>query len=63
MYIMAPEPIASVYFINPSHQSVCLHVYTPLPLLGNSSIKCIPPFGTRQMLVKYIPAANKYTQQ
>jgi hypothetical protein len=27
---MAPEPISTVYFINPSHQSVCLYVY---PLL------------------------------
>jgi hypothetical protein len=26
MYIMAPEPIASVCFINPSHQSVCMCV-------------------------------------
>jgi hypothetical protein len=30
MYIMAPEPIPTTYFINPSHQSVCLHVYPPL---------------------------------
>jgi hypothetical protein len=27
MYIMAPEPISTAYFINPSHQSVCLFVY------------------------------------
>jgi hypothetical protein len=27
MNIMAPEPISTVYFINPSHQSVCLYVY------------------------------------
>jgi hypothetical protein len=27
MYIMAPEPISAAYFINPSHQSVCLYVY------------------------------------
>jgi hypothetical protein len=26
MYIMAPEPTSLGYFINPSHQSVCLHV-------------------------------------
>jgi hypothetical protein len=26
-YIMAPEPISTAYFINPSHQSVCLYVY------------------------------------
>jgi hypothetical protein len=27
MCIMAPEHISAAYFINPSHQSVCLHVY------------------------------------
>jgi hypothetical protein len=27
MYIMAPESISTAYFINPSHQSVCLYVY------------------------------------
>jgi hypothetical protein len=37
MYITGPEPISTAYFINPSHQNVCLHVY-PLPLLGNGSI-------------------------
>jgi hypothetical protein len=26
MYIMAPELISTTYFINPSHQSVCLYV-------------------------------------
>jgi hypothetical protein len=26
---MAPEPISTVYFINSSHQSVCLYVYSP----------------------------------
>jgi hypothetical protein len=30
MYIMAPELISTVYFINPSHQSVYLYAY---PLL------------------------------
>jgi uncharacterized protein (DUF486 family) len=27
MYIMAPKAIATAYFINPFHQSVCLHLY------------------------------------
>jgi hypothetical protein len=27
--IMAPEPISTAYFINPSHQSVCLYVSPP----------------------------------
>jgi hypothetical protein len=30
MYIMAPEPISTVYLINPSHQSLCLYVYLPI---------------------------------
>jgi hypothetical protein len=41
MYIMAPEPISTAYFMNPSHQSVCLHVYSP-SLLGNGSVKTSP---------------------
>jgi hypothetical protein len=27
MYVMTPEPISMKYFLNPSHQSVCLHVH------------------------------------
>jgi hypothetical protein len=27
MYIMSPDPISMVYFINPSDQSVCLYAY------------------------------------
>jgi hypothetical protein len=27
MYSMTPDPISVAYFINPSHQSVWLHVY------------------------------------
>jgi hypothetical protein len=27
MYIVTPKPISTAYFTNPSHQSVCLHVY------------------------------------
>jgi hypothetical protein len=30
MYIMAPEPISTAYFINPSHQSLYLYVYPPI---------------------------------
>jgi hypothetical protein len=30
MYIMTPEPISMAYSINPSHQSVCLHVCSPI---------------------------------
>jgi hypothetical protein len=30
MYLMAPEPISMAYFLNPSHQCVCLYVYPPI---------------------------------
>jgi hypothetical protein len=29
-YIMAPEPILTEYFINPSHKYACLYVYPPV---------------------------------
>jgi hypothetical protein len=45
MYIMAREPNSAIYFINPSHQSVCLHT-------------CIPPFIARQRLSRHVSAAT-----
>jgi hypothetical protein len=40
MYIVAPEPVPTVYSINLSHQSVCI---SPSPsFLGNSSINAFP---------------------
>jgi hypothetical protein len=56
--IMVPEPISTAYFINPSHQSVCLYVYYPLSLLGKASVKYIPPFIARQRLGKHVPTAT-----
>jgi hypothetical protein len=41
---MAPNLISTAYFINPSHQSVCLYVY--------------PPIVSRQRLGKHVPAAT-----
>jgi hypothetical protein len=41
MYITAPEPILTLYLINPSQQTVCLYVY-PLSLLGNGLAKILP---------------------
>jgi hypothetical protein len=38
MYTIVPELISKAYFINPSHQSVCLYVY-PTLFLGNGSVK------------------------
>jgi hypothetical protein len=44
MYITAPEPILTTYFINPSHQSVCLYVH--------------PSIVVRQRLGKNVTAAT-----
>jgi hypothetical protein len=38
-YIMVPQPISMMYFINPSRQFLCLCVCIPLSLLGNGSEK------------------------
>jgi hypothetical protein len=55
MCIIAPEPILAAYFVKPSHQSVvCLSLPS---LLGNGSVKCIPPFVARQRLGKHVSAA------
>jgi hypothetical protein len=54
---MAPEPILVAYFINPSHQSVCLYVCL-LSLLGKGSVKYISSFIARQLLGKHVPAAT-----
>jgi hypothetical protein len=47
MYIMTPGLISAAYFINPSHQSVCLYAY--------------PLIVARQRLGKKVAAAT-YTQ-
>jgi hypothetical protein len=41
-YITTPEPISTAYFINPSHQSVCMY---------------ISPTVARQRLGKHVPSA------
>jgi hypothetical protein len=40
-YIMASALISTAYFINPSHQYMCVCV-TPLSLLGNCSVSMLP---------------------
>jgi hypothetical protein len=47
MYIMKPGPISTTYYINPSHQSVCLYVY---------------PIIAMQRLGKNVIAGNEYTR-
>jgi hypothetical protein len=41
MYVMAPEPISTAYFINPSQQSVCMYVYFRVSLLDNGSVETL----------------------
>jgi hypothetical protein len=57
MYIKAPEPISTAYFVNLSYQSVSVCV-SLLSLLGNGLVECIPPFISRQRLGKYVLVAN-----
>jgi hypothetical protein len=54
MYIMAPEPILKAYFINPSHQSVCLYVY-PF-IIDRQRLGKNPLIVARQRLSKNVPA-------
>jgi hypothetical protein len=58
MYIMAPEPISTAYFTNPSHQSVCLHMYPYYCWQSYGSVKCILPFIARQRLGKHVPSST-----
>jgi hypothetical protein len=59
MNIMAPESISRVYFINPSQQSVCLCVYSPLEArqwLGKN-----PYIIDRQTAQQKCYCGNEYT--
>jgi hypothetical protein len=46
MYVMAPGPISTAYFVNHSQQSVCLYVYTLII--------------EWQRLGKHVPTATNY---
>jgi hypothetical protein len=46
----------TVYFRNPSRQSVCTCI--PATVARQRSVKCIPPFGARQRLGKHVQAAK-----
>jgi hypothetical protein len=56
MYIMAPEPILTAYFINLSHQSACLYMY-PL-IVARQWLGKNPPDVGRQWLDKNVTAAH-----
>jgi hypothetical protein len=54
---MAPEPVSTAYFINPSHHSVymCIpHIVHRQQQLGK-----VYPFIARQRLGKHIPATTE----
>jgi hypothetical protein len=53
VYIMAPSPISTAYFVNPSNQSVSLYV-SRSSLLGNGSVK-IPLSLLGQGSLKRLP--------
>jgi hypothetical protein len=53
--IMAPEPISVAYFLNPSHQSVCLYVYPPV--IARQWLSKNPPIIARERLGKNVTAA------
>jgi hypothetical protein len=62
MYIMEPEFISTVYFIN-LPASVCVSVCVSLLLLlAKDSLKCVPPFSARQRLGKQVPAEKVIEQ-
>jgi hypothetical protein len=54
MWVKTPERISVTFFINPSHQSVCLYVY-PYILLGNGTVNN-PPIVARHRLYKKVAA-------
>jgi hypothetical protein len=50
LYIMSPKPISTAYFMNPSHQSVSLWLFS-LSLLGNGSVKLLLWHTTKEELL------------
>jgi hypothetical protein len=57
VYNTAPEPLSTAYFINLSHQYVCLYV-NPL-IIARQRLGKNPPTVSRQGLGKNITAATK----
>jgi hypothetical protein len=50
MYILAPEPISTAYFLNPSHQSVWMYIY-PSFLLDKNVTAATNTKGTIEQLL------------
>jgi hypothetical protein len=57
MYITAPEPISTAYFINPYQESarVCVCVF---PIAARQRLGKNPPIVARQQLSKNVTAAT-----
>jgi hypothetical protein len=54
MYIMASEPIPTVYFINPSQQSVCLYAYVARQQLGKNVTAATNAHNNRRILGRVV---------
>jgi hypothetical protein len=52
MYIMAPEPFSTAYFMNPSHQSACLYVHPPV--VARQRFGKYPPIFRNVVLQRHI---------
>jgi hypothetical protein len=60
MYITAPKSISTAYFINTSHQPVCLYAYHPI--VATQRLDKILPTVARQRLGKKRYRGNEYTR-
>jgi hypothetical protein len=54
---MALEPISTAYFINPSHQSVCLYVYPPLVAKQRLSKIVTAAMNTQATIEEFLDAS------
>jgi hypothetical protein len=57
MDILAPEPISPAYFINPSHQSVCLYVYSPIVARQRLCKNVIAGMNTHATIEEFLDAS------
>jgi hypothetical protein len=57
MYIMAPEPISMAYFINPSHQSVCLYAYPSIVATQRLDGNVTAAMNTHAIIVELLGAS------
>jgi hypothetical protein len=58
MYVMALNSVSKAYFINPSHQPVCLYVY-PFTVARQSTVNFILSVVARQRFCKHVLHDNE----